>query len=230
MMIKVTMEKTTKSSHLTSSWDHLKTGISLVRENPEPVIITAVLPSLAVQLGALLLQRHVNSGTVVMMLGGLWLLLSMPAVLVVQMQMAKRHSITAAEAYSRGFTFFWRILGLTIITGFLILLGLLCFIVPGVMLFRRWSLASYYVIDKDLGIREAMKRSWEDTNRAAGYVWGTIGVAVLVSIAASFLGMLFAAIPGGSAVVTSIVSLASFLLLPLRYMEVSRPGHASSNQ
>jgi Membrane domain of glycerophosphoryl diester phosphodiesterase len=59
----------------------------------------------------------------------------------------------------------WRRLGslvwLSIVTGLGVALGLLLFVVPGVMLAIRWTLAAPIVMLEGLGARDAMKRSSE---------------------------------------------------------------------
>jgi uncharacterized membrane protein len=48
---------------------------------------------------------------------------------------------------------------LAIIKGLLILLGLLCFVIPGVYLIVRWMFAELYVVDKGMRPMEALKAS-----------------------------------------------------------------------
>lgn len=210
----------------TSSWNHLQISIQLIRDNLEPIIILSLLPSLLAQLGSALVTRHNGTGYLLVLAGGVWTLVNMPAVVALQLRVAQKKATTTSEAYAVGFHYIWQVLGVLLLTGVIILLGLICFIVPGLMLLRRYALAPYYVVDKKMDVPQAMRQSWHDSNHAAGYLWGTIGVTLVVSAVASVLGMLFGFIPGATAIVTSILSLAAFFLLPLRYIEVSR--HAKS--
>ena len=85
----------------------------------------------------------------------------------------------------------WRRLGsliwLSIVSGVGVALGLLCFIVPGVRLAIRWTLAAPIVMLEGLGARAAMKRSSElvTGHRGAVFrvllnVWGRTLVAGIV--------------------------------------------------
>jgi uncharacterized membrane protein len=57
---------------------------------------------------------------------------------------------------------------LTLIKGFFILLGLLCFIVPGVYLSVRWMFAEMLVVDKGMKPLQALR---ESSALTAGYRW-----------------------------------------------------------
>jgi len=58
----------------------------------------------------------------------------------------------------------------------------LLLIVPGVIAIRRYFLAPYLMLDKDLSIREAMKQSAALSKPYSGSIWGIIGVIVLLSL------------------------------------------------
>ncbi len=223
------MKHDTHAAPFTSSWTQLQTSIQLVRNNLEPVIILSLLPTLLTQLDALLARRHNNASPFLMLAGIAWTLINMPAVVFLQLKLSRKQTLTVGEAYAKGFPYIWRILGVMLLTGVLVTLGLVCLIVPGFMLLRRYVLAPYYVIDKNLGIVEAMKRSWEDSNKAPGYIWGTMAVSVVVSIGATLIGMIFGFIPGAPAVITSVLSLAAFFLLALRYSEIVRHNHSEAS-
>lgn len=55
--------------------------------------------------------------------------------------------------------YWWRLLQLVVIITLIVGIGLLCFIIPGVLLLRRYFLAPYFLFDKDFGIRESMDQS-----------------------------------------------------------------------
>jgi hypothetical protein len=108
---------------------------------------------------------------------------------------------------------YWlRIAGLSIVTALLFVGGLILFIVPGLIVIRRYFLASYYLIDKDLSIGEAMRQSAADSKQAAGSIWGVIGVSFLLALTAivPLIGWLVAF------VLTALYSVAP----ALRYKEI----------
>ncbi len=88
---------------------------------------------------------------------------------------------------------------LAIIKGFFILLGLVCFIIPGVYLAVRWSFAELLVIDKNMRPLEALKASSVLTEGQRGKLFLFSFVCVLLI----FLGIFFIII---GAVVMVLVS------------------------
>jgi hypothetical protein len=58
---------------------------------------------------------------------------------------------------------FWAAVGLGILSSLGIGLGLVLLIVPGVILFARWSIALPVLLAEGTGITEALGRSWEET-------------------------------------------------------------------
>ena len=76
-----------------------------------------------------------------------------------------------------------RTVGLAFAVGFMVLIGFLALIVPGLIMIRRYFLAQYVMIDQDLSIGEAMKESARISKPHSGSVWGIIGVTIVLSIA-----------------------------------------------
>lgn len=110
-----------------------------------------------------------------------------PALIITQLKSIRGQTIDLSQALQEGLRFFWRYLGLIICMGFVIIIGLVLFIVPGLIMLRRYFLAPYYLIDKDLGIFEAMRMSAADSKPVSGAVWGVIGVSVLFGLLVFFL-------------------------------------------
>jgi hypothetical protein len=76
----------------------------------------------------------------------------------------------------------WRLIGLYIVTGLIIFVGFILLIIPGLIMLRRYFLAPYVMMDKNCGIREAMDRSAAISKPHSGYIWGIIGVTILISM------------------------------------------------
>ena len=77
--------------------------------------------------------------------------------------------------------------GLTIIKTFFIILGLLCFIVPGVYLSIRWMFAEILVIDQNMKPLEALKASSKLSEGVRGKLfWMSVVMILLI-----FLGLVF---------------------------------------
>lgn len=78
--------------------------------------------------------------------------------------------------------FTWRFIGLSIVTGLLVVIGLFAFIVPGLIFIRRYFLSPYVMIDQDLSIGEAMTESARLSKPFSLSVWAIIGVMILLSL------------------------------------------------
>jgi uncharacterized membrane protein len=93
--------------------------------------------------------------------------------------------------------YFWRILGANLLICLIVVLGLICLIVPGIYFALRFFFTKTLIVDKDLGIIDAMKESTKMTN---GIKWqlsvlclAMLGVMILGGIA---LGVgIFVAVP-----------------------------------
>ena len=81
---------------------------------------------------------------------------------------------------------FWRFLGAHILTGIVVGLGFLAFVVPGVILALGLAFVPYMVVERGLGPIDAMKESWRVTK---GYK-GQVGLLVLALVGIIILGLL----------------------------------------
>lgn len=82
--------------------------------------------------------------------------------------------------------YYWRVLGGTIILGVICVIGFILLIIPGIYLALRYQYTITLIIDKDLGIGEAMKRSSELTKGIKlpllGFALACLGVIILGAI------------------------------------------------
>ena len=85
---------------------------------------------------------------------------------------------------------------LAVIKGVLILLGFLCFIVPGVYLLVRWVFAEFYVIDKGMRPLEALKASSKLTEGHRWPLFWFICVALLL-VMVGLIGLIIGGIIAG---------------------------------
>jgi Membrane domain of glycerophosphoryl diester phosphodiesterase len=121
------------------------------------------------------------------------------------------------QAVQRGLSRFFPIIGLAILAGLGITIGMLLFIVPGIMLAVRWSVALPACVVENLGPLAAMRRSAELTR---GHRWKIFGlfllVLVIVIVAATVIALVVGAAAGVMTVVTgSIVGVVVAGLLTL---------------
>jgi len=115
------------------------------------------------------------------------------------------------DTFRKGRKYFWRFTGLLLSLLIVVGAGLVLFIVPGVLLLRRYFMAPFYLVDQNLGVFEAMNRSAKETSETGG-VWSLL-IAFVVLAAPSL-------IPG----VGWILSLALLVLYScvpaVRYREI----------
>lgn len=108
----------------------------------------------------------------------------------------------------------WRLIGLYIVVALVVFVGLILLIVPGLIMIRRYFLAPYVMIDKRCGIREALDRSADISKPHSGYIWGIIGVTILISM----IGI----IPLIGSIVAFVMGMFYSVAPALRYQELKK--------
>jgi hypothetical protein len=92
---------------------------------------------------------------------------------------ARGKHVNIEEAIKGSLPFFWRYLGLSIALLIIHLIALCLLIVPFFFTLRRYLLAPYYMLDKNLGIKDSLHQSAVDSKKYSSYIWGIIGVEFL---------------------------------------------------
>jgi hypothetical protein len=90
--------------------------------------------------------------------------------------------ISIGDAIGKGLPYWLKMLGLLILVGLSLVVSFLLLVIPFFFVLPRLSLAHYFLVDKDMGIMEAYKASWEATKGSSGKVWGIIGASVLMAL------------------------------------------------
>jgi hypothetical protein len=119
----------------------------------------------------------------------LWLLFVLVAGTVASI-MSQAAQLDAAQHRHLDFQNFWqvvkqmglRLLGLYVVTGVIVVVGLFLLIVPGLIFLRRYFLAPYVMIDKNLSISDSLSRSAEISRANTGAIWGVFGVMALIAL------------------------------------------------
>lgn len=119
----------------------------------------------------------------------------------------------------------WQMFGLYLLIGLYVFVGLILFIIPGLIMLRRYFLAPYVMLDTRCSIKEAMERSAEMTKPYSKYIWGVIGVMVLIGLAN--------VIPGIGWLIAFVLGMFYSLAPALRYQELKnvhapRARHSAS--
>lgn len=108
-------------------------------------------------------------------------LLIAPGLIVLQLACVRMQKTTAGEAFQKGLRYFWKLIGLGIVLAIALVVALILFIVPFFLLLPRVVLSTYFLIDRDMGIFDAIRASNEAYKKHHG-IWGIIGVNVLIYI------------------------------------------------
>jgi uncharacterized membrane protein len=103
-----------------------------------------------------------------------------PFMYVLKLQSAKGVKMTFGSTLKQSRRFIGKMLGLYVVRSILIIVGFILLIVPGFFMWRRYMLAPYYLIDENLKIGEALKKSAQDSKPFSYAIWGIIGVYVLM--------------------------------------------------
>lgn len=215
---------------MTPSWDLLKPSISLVREHYLPVIYLFFLPGLLGVLGSTLIgtpdftdkdfeltQQQMN-GVFILALGFVWQVFNLGPLTLFQLRgVDKKVGSSLAEFYKDGLRYDLRLIGYYIVFGLLFILGLILFIIPGLIVLRRYFLAPYYLVDRNLSIREALKQSGEASKPYSASIWGVIGVQIALVIFGSLIQSI---IPLIGILIGEVIVCLYLFLGPLRYREI----------
>lgn len=104
---------------------------------------------------------------------------------------ARRGEPQFAQVFSGGSAFL-RLLGTNFLVMLAVLLGMLCLIVPGIILGLGFSMAPYYAVDAGMGPIEAMGASWNATKGHKGslFLFGIVGfLLAILGLIACCVGM-----------------------------------------
>lgn len=124
----------------------------------------------------------------------------------------------APELFKDGQKFFFRIIGLMILVGLMVIGGFILLIIPGIIAIGRLAMAPYHMVDKDTGVMEAIRQSNALARGKMSLVYAAIGVTALVSILASIVGV----VPIIGPLVGVAITIAYSLVLALRYQQLKK--------
>ena len=122
--------------------------------------------------------------------------------------------------FEDGKKYWLRLFGLNIVAGFIVLIGLILLIVPGLIAIGRLVFSSYQMVDKDLGIEDSLKASNNMSKGRASAVWS----AILLFVAIAILTGIVSAVPVIGPIVGTAAAIAYSLILVLRYRELKAIG------
>jgi hypothetical protein len=121
----------------------------------------------------------------VIALAFLWTILAFPATIELMARAVQGKQTDVFSCLRAGFRKFWRIYAVSILATVIIAFGLLLFIVPGILLMRRYILAPYYLVDRNLPVFQALRTAAAESKPFGGYVLGTFGVFLFFNLLSS---------------------------------------------
>lgn len=207
------MSKSTKQ--ITPAIDLLVPSIEIIKNNIFTYFVLAVLPMLVITYGSKDISNDLNLiFNQWLALGSFLGILFMAPLAYTLTLTSKGEEVSLDQSITNGYKYFFRLIGLNIIIGFAVIIGLILFIIPGIIMIRRYYLSSYFLIDQNLSIKEAMNKSANISKQNSSAIYGIIGVLLLFS----FFGIL----PGIGAIISSILQFLYSVAPGLRYHEMKK--------
>jgi hypothetical protein len=90
--------------------------------------------------------------------------------------------MSLSQAFQDPWILWLKYLVLEILIGVSLVISFLLLIVPFFFVLPRLSLATYYLVDKDMDILDAYKASWNNTKGHSGMIWGVIGAGLAMAL------------------------------------------------
>jgi len=216
-----------KERKLTPSWDLLAPSVELVKRNIWSVLYLSFLPSLFVSVGSTMassgklnfsdLSAHSIVGFSIAGVAGLWALLAFPGYLYMQVEASKGNTPAPLECFTKGLPRLLPLIAMFIIQGITVFVGFLLLIVPGLILVRSYFLSEYFLVDQKLGPLAALSASSKATKPVSYWIWGTIGVGIVISLMAASLSF----IPFAGSIISGAIGYIYAFAAALRYNEVT---------
>lgn len=187
---------------------------TIIRDNLMPYALVLILPLLLTTIGEVTKSDDNLGMGGTGVLGVLLSIAFLPPLTKLYLITAKGKQATVEEIFNGSYAYFWRLLGVAIVVGLAIIIGFFLLIIPGLIMFRRYALSPFYLMDKNLGIREAMSKSAEQSKPYSWRLYDVLAIIVLIGIIGLFgpFGM----------VISTVLSIIYSVALPLRYYEIQK--------
>jgi uncharacterized membrane protein len=100
-----------------------------------------------------------------------------------QLQASSGHRLSLSELFKVARASYWQMFGLYLLVGLVTLIGFILFIIPGIIMLRRYFLAPYVLLEnKGMGIWGAMEESAKITRRDSWSIYSIFGVMILFTL------------------------------------------------
>lgn len=206
---------------INKSWEALVLNLGtfiLVYILPFIIIFSTVI----FWLGATFTNSNNHISTLSIVLGiivgvgiGILLILLSIATIITQLASVRGQKISFQEVINQSMPFFWRFVGLGILSILVVLAGLVLFIVPGLLAIFFLVFSSYLMIDKNLGVVDSMKASYELVKQN----WKIVVALFLLQ----FIIQIPSIVPVFGAIITTVLGITYFCLPAILYLRMANP-------
>ncbi len=210
--------------------DLLIKSTQLFNEHIVAAMYLVVLPGLVYLLGTMLrgvidpqhpvLTDRVIIGTFIAAIGSIWSVINIGPAIQLQLRALDGHNDNLRTYYRRGLPYFWRILGYYLLFVVVVVGGLILFIIPGIIFLRRYLLGPYYIVDQNMSVSDAFKRSAADSVRDTDTT-NALWVLIAIQLVVLFIGVALAHFGIIAILLTQVVSYALVFSVGIRYREIT---------
>ncbi len=137
------------------------------------------------------------------------------AAIITQLASVRGEKISFKEAIDQAQAFFWRFIGVALLSGLIILCGLVLFIIPGGILAVLLLFAPYYMIDRNIGAVEAIKTCY----RVSKSNWKLPAAVLTVQV----ISQIPSFIPGIGNLIATLLGILYFCLPAIVYLRMPKP-------
>ena len=187
------------------AFDLFKPSINIIKLNFLPFVLLGIIPFLVMVAGMIMLMagsssdeltKEVNingaagvTGVLIAIVGFIGSVLVGPGYLVIQLKGAHGEKAQAWPAFKEGLHYFWRYLGVSILQTLIFFAALIALVIPFFFAYRRYLLAPYYVVGRNMGVMEALRQSAADSITYKSPMWGLVGVESLLFVLSAIPGL-----------------------------------------
>lgn len=86
------------------------------------------------------------------------------------------------DVFGKAVSLWWKMFLLYLLIVLSIMASILLLVVPFFFVFPRLTLATYFLVDRDMGPVDAYKASWDATKGNVGKVYGIVGATILMAL------------------------------------------------
>lgn len=90
--------------------------------------------------------------------------------------------MSLTESLQQSTPYMLRYFALNLVIGVIVIASLLALVIPFFFVMPRLVLAEYFLLDKNMGVTDALKASWDQTKGHSGKVWGIIGAMIVMAL------------------------------------------------